>query len=122
MKYFIKKELDTQTVSIEANGIINTDLSKEMVLAVGAELNYTGFQKCFFDLTSTDIDPEQKMLDIYMFVKIFLKASINEFVKMAVITKSKNEFYLYLEKAANSEGYNLKHFTSRNDALNWLNI
>jgi hypothetical protein len=57
-----------------------------------------------------------------MFVKIFLKASINEFVKMAVITKSKNEFYLFLEKAANSEGYTLKHFTSRNDALNWLNI
>ena len=122
MKYLIKQEPATQTVTIEASGIINTDLSKEMVFAVGTELNYTGFQKCFFDLTGTDIDPEQKMLDIYLFVKIFIKASINKFVKMAVITKSKNEFYLYLEEAANSEGYKLKHFTNQNDALNWLSI
>ena len=54
------------------------------------------------------------------FVNVFKKASINKSVKMAATIVIVDEFRLYLERSANLEGYNLKHFTNRKDAINWL--
>jgi hypothetical protein len=120
MRYTIEQEPDIQTVSIKASGTINTKVAEEMILAAGVEINYTGFQKCFIDLTNTTLDPEQKMVEIYMFVNVFQKASINKSVKIAATIVVIDEFRLYLERSANLEGYNLKHFTNRKEAINWL--
>ena len=122
MKRLIKQEAGTQTVTIEASGIINSQVAKEMVEAAGIELNCSGFQKCLFDLTNTNLDPKQKMVEMFMFAKVFTKANINKSVKIAAIIDVKDGFRLCLERAANSEGYSLKHFKNRNNALSWLRI
>ena len=96
MKYIIKQETDTQTVIIEASGIISTEVAEEMVLAAGLKLNYTDFQKCLFDLTNTELDPKQKMVEMFMFVEVFTKAKIDKSVKMAALIDIKDEFRLRL--------------------------
>ena len=120
MKYIIKQDSGNQTVTVEASGMINTKVAVEMVVAIGVELDNTGFQKCFINLTRTELDPNQTMTEIYMFVEVFKKAGIKVSVKMAALILTEKEHYLHLEEAASLEGYKLKHFTTRNKALNWL--
>ena len=59
MRYTIEQEPDIQTVTIKASGTINTEVAEKIILAAGVELNYTGFQKCFIDLTNTTLDSDQ---------------------------------------------------------------
>ncbi len=120
MKYIIKQDSSIQTVTVEASGMINTKVAVEMVLAIGVELANTDFQKCFINLTSTELDPNQTMTEMFMFVEVFKKAGIKKSVKMAALILTENEHLSHLEQAANLEGYKLKHFTTRNKAINWL--
>ena len=120
MKYVIKQGSDTETVVIETSGMINTKVAEKMVLAAGSELDNTNFQRCFFDLTNTEVDPNQTMADMFMFIAVFKKASIKKSVRMAALYASGGTHRLILEKAAIEEGFNLKHFTDRIAALSWL--
>jgi hypothetical protein len=120
MKYIINQESDIQTVFIEASGIINSEVAKEMVLAAGTELNRIGFQKCLIDLKNTNLDPKQTLPEMLMFVEVFKKARINKSAKIAAIIAFKDRYRLYLERTANFKGYKIKHFKNRDDALNWL--
>jgi hypothetical protein len=76
MEYIIKQEAEIQAVTVEARGVINTNVAEEMVLATGVELTKTGFQKCFVDLTNTDLDSNQLMTDMSMFVEIYTKQAL----------------------------------------------
>ena len=120
MKYILKQDSVTKTIKIRVSGIINTKVAEEMVLATGVELNRTGFQKCLINFTRTELDPNQTMTEMFIFVEIIKKAGIRKSVKMAALILTEAEHLLYLEKAAELEGYKLKHFKKRNDALNWL--
>jgi len=120
MKYVIKQESQTETVVIKASGIINTKVAEKMVLATGLELATTNFQRCFFDLANTEVDPNQTMADMFNFIAAFKKANIKKSVKMAALYTSGATHRLILEKAAIKELVKLKHFTDRNAALNWL--
>ena len=122
MKYIIKQDSSIQTVTVEASGMINTKVAAEMIIAIGVKLNNTYFQKCLINLTSTELDPNQTMTEMFIFVEVFKKAGIKKSVKMAALILTEDEHRLQLEKAANLEGYKLKHFTARNKALNWLCI
>jgi hypothetical protein len=120
MKYIINQEHGLQTVTVEASGMINTKVAVEMAIAIGVELDNTDFQKCLINLTSTELDPKQTMTEMFMFVEVFKKAGIKKSVKMAALILIEDDHLSHLEKAANLEGYKLKHFTTRNKALNWL--
>ena len=67
-----------------------------MVLAAGLQINISDFQKCFFDLSRTEVDPNQTMTDMFMFFKAFKKAGINTSVKMAALYESGGEYRLHL--------------------------
>jgi hypothetical protein len=120
MKYSIKQKSDIQTIIVEASGKINTKVAEEMVLAFGVELNNTGFQKCFIDLTNTEIDPDETRVEMYMFINVFRKASINRSVKMAALISANDDYRFFLEKAAEFDDFKLKHFTDKDEAFNWL--
>jgi hypothetical protein len=120
MKYSIKQESDIQAIIVEASGMINTKVAEEMVLAFGVELNNTGFQKCFIDLTNTEIDPDQTRVDMYMFINVYRKAGIDRSVKMAALISSYDDYRFFLEKAAEFDDFKLKHFTNKDEAFNWL--
>ncbi len=55
-----------------------------------------------------------------MFAGIFKQAGMDRNVKMAALYVTGGEYRLYLEKSTNLEGYSLKHFTVRDEAINWL--
>jgi hypothetical protein len=120
MKYVINQEPEIQTVTVEVRGTINTRVAEEMVLVAGLELNYTDFQKCFIDLTNSELDPNQTMSEMFMFVETYKRAGIKKSVKMAAMVSTLDKHRLHLEKAAVLEGYKLKHFKTRNEALYWL--
>jgi hypothetical protein len=120
VEYILKQRADIQALIIEANGMVNTKVAKSMVLATGLELNNSGFQRCFFDLVNTDVDPNQTMTEMFMFVDVFKQAGIDNSVRMAALYTSGGEYRLHLEKSAAFAGLNLKHFTARDEAINWL--
>ena len=120
MEYSLKQRADIQTLIIEAYGVINTDVAKDMVLATVLKLNNLRLQRCLFDLVNTHVDPNQTMTGMFMFAGIFKQAGMDRNVKMAALYVSGGEYRLFLEKSTNLEGYNLKHFTVRDEAINWL--
>ena len=120
MEYTIKQEPDIQTIIVKASGVINTKIAKEMVLATGVELNNSGFQKCFFDLTGTELDPNQTRVEMFMFVNVYIKAKINKSIKTAALISKIDDHRSFLERAAEHEGFKLKHFTDKNEAFYWL--
>lgn len=122
MKYIVKRDSGVEAVIITASGMINTKVAEEMVLAAGFDLKNSGWQKCFFDLADTELDPQQTMTEMFMFIEAFKKAGIDKTVRMAALYVSGGEHRLHLEKAANAEGFNLKHFTDRAEAFNWLGL
>jgi hypothetical protein len=120
MEFFVKLDPKNQSVVAEASGMINTNVAKEMVLAVGLEINNSGFQRCFFDLFKTELDPSQTMTEMYFFVNAFKLAGISKSIKMAALYSTGGEHRQQLEKAMRHEGFTLKHFTDKNKALHWL--
>ncbi len=120
MEYIVKQQSVIQTVVTTANGVINTKVAEEMLLATGLVLNMSKYQRCLFDLTNTEFDPNQTMTDIILFVQIFTKAGIGKTVRMASIYVNNREQHLHLERAVNLENFNLKQFTDRGEALKWL--
>ena len=120
MEYIIRLDSDINAVVAEATGMINTKIAEGMVLAAGAKLAISGFQRCFFDLANTELDPNQTMTEMFLFVNAFQKAGINKSVRMAALYFTGGEHRLHLEKAVQAEGFNLRHFTDRDEALNWL--
>jgi len=120
MKFIVKSHSDIQAVVIEASGVINTKVAESMVIAAGLELQNTGFQRCLFDLAETEVDSNQTMTEMFMFVDVFKKAGIDKSVRMAALYISGGEHRLHLEKATTFEGFSLKHFTDRDEAMCWL--
>ena len=120
MQYSIKEQADIQAVVIKTSGIINTDEAEKMVVDAGIAIRNSGFKRCLVDLTETEIDPGQTMTEMFMFVDVIKKAGIDKSVKIASLYTSGVEHRRLLEKSANFEGFLLKGFFDRDDALSWL--
>ena len=120
MKYSINKDLNIHAITVEAAGMINTVVAKEMVMDAGKALNESGFKRCFFDLSNTEVDPEQTMIEMIVFAQVFEKAGISKSVRMAALYTSGDDPRLYLEEGTTLLGMKLKHFKDRGEALSWL--
>ena len=120
MKYSINKDLTISAIVVEATGIINTVVAKEMVISTGIALNESGLKRCFFDLSKTEVDPEQTMIGMIVFSQVFERAGISKSVKIAALYTSGEGPRLYLEEGTKLLGIQLKHFKDREEALNWL--
>ncbi len=82
MKYTVKSQSDIQAVVIEATGMINTKMAENMVLSAGFELKTSKFSRCLFDLSNTEVDPNQTMTEMFMFIDVFKKADIDKSVRL----------------------------------------
>ena len=120
MHYSIDTQSDIQAVVVKAEGIINTLVAEQMVVDTGAFLKKTGLKRCIFDLVKTDVDPNQSMIEMFTFVRIFEKANIDKSVRMAALYVSGGEYRTHLEGSAMIEGFKLRHFTDYDEAVNWL--
>ena len=120
MKYSIKKDLNIHAIVVEATGMINTVVAKEMVMSAGIALNESGLKRCLFDLSNTEVDPEQTMIGMIVFSQVFESAGISKSVRMAALYTSGGDPRLYLEEGTKLLGIQLKHFKDRDEALNWL--
>jgi hypothetical protein len=121
MKYSVKEQIDLKAVVVEASGIINTDLAESMVMDAGKALRVSGYEKCFFDLVETEVDPKQTLTEMFVFIEIFKKAGIDRSTRIAALYVSGGAHRSQLEEGAKFEDFNLRHFTDRNKALKWLN-
>jgi len=72
-----------QAVVIEATGVINTKVAKNMVAAAGLELKISEFQRYLFDLTDTEVDPNQTFTDMFVFINTFKEADIKKSVRIS---------------------------------------
>lgn len=120
MNYKVLLDKNNRIVFIEANGLINTSNAEKMVLSAGIRLKLSNFHCCFFDLQQTKLDPKQSQSEMFYFAEIFKKANIPTNVKIAALINRIDEHRKILEKAAFNIGYQLKHFTVKNEALSWL--
>lgn len=120
MDLSVSKNTDLKTVLVKAFGLINTDVAEGMVLRAGAAISISNYQRCFFDLTETELDDNQFMTKMFMFVDVFKRAGFTDSVKIAALLTSTDKYRKFLENSATAEGINLKHFTDRQEALSWL--
>jgi hypothetical protein len=120
LEYTVKKEPGIQTVVIEVSGFINTNIGEEMILAAGCALNLSGFKRVLFDVSKVEIDPNQTMTGMFMFSEVFIKANIKKSVRIAALNVGDGKLQLHLEKAVSANGFNIKHFNNRDEALSWL--
>jgi len=121
MKYSVNEQTDLKAVVIVASGIINTNLAENMVMDAGKMLGVSGYKKCFFDLVETKVDPKQTLTEMFLFIDIFKKAGIDRSIRIAALYISGEIHRSHLEEAAKFEGFKLRHFTDRDEALRWLN-
>jgi len=120
MKYSVKEQIDLKIIVVEASGIINTDLAEDMVMDAGKALRISGYKKCFFDLVETEVDPQQTLTEMFVFIDVFKKAGIDRSTRIAALYVSGGEHRSHLEEGAKFEDYILRHFTDRNEAMKWL--
>jgi len=121
MEYSVNEQVDIKTVVVKVSGIINTIVAEKMVMDAGKAVKASGYNKCFFDLLKTEVDPNQTMTEMFMFIEVFKKAGIDKSTRMAALFETGETYRLQLEEGAKFEGYNLKHFTERDEAIKWLN-
>ena len=91
-----------------------------MVVDAAVALRRSGFKRCFVDLLETKINMSQTMTEMFMFVDVIIKAGIDKSVKLAALYTSGVAQRRHLEKSANFEGFFLKGFFDRDEALCWL--
>lgn len=100
--------------------MINTVVAEEMVINTGTALAESGFKRCFFDLSDTEVDPVQSMIEMVAFARVFERAGISKSVKLAALYTSGDAPRLSLEEGTMLLGIQLKHFKDRDEALDWL--
>lgn len=120
MDYTICEDPEMGAIVVEASGIMNTLVAREMVMSAGRALGESRLKRCFFDLSDTEIDPGQSMMSMITFAQVFERAGITESVRMAAHYTSGEDHRLYLEEGTTLLGLTLKHFKDREEALNWL--
>jgi hypothetical protein len=120
MQYTIDQLSDLDVVEVKATGVINTDVAKNMVIEAGIATASRGGQRCLFDLTDTVLDANQTLSGMYMFIEAFKLGGFRRSTKIAALVKAVDEHRKQLENSANFEGFNLKHFTDRKIAMDWL--
>ena len=122
MEYSIKEQSDIEAVVVKASGIINTTVAERMVIDAGCAIKIAGFRRCLFDLVETEVDPNQTLTGMFMFVDAFNRAGIDKSVRMAALYVSGGPHRLHLEESAKFEGFKLKHFLDRDEAEKWLRL
>lgn len=120
MKHLIKKDLSDQILMFEASGLINTENAKQIFFEAGLQLNLNNYHRCFIDLTETELDPSQTRTEIFTFSDVLIKAGFDETKKIVILLPFIDERALIFEKAANLEGFQLKHFDDKPRAMEWL--
>jgi len=120
MKYSVKEQSDIQSIVVRASGIINTTLAEDMVMEAGRAIKISGFTRCLFDLIETEVDPNQSMTEMFLFIDVFNKAGISKSTKIAALYTTGGEYRLQLDEGAKFAEFKFKHFTDQEEALDWL--
>ncbi len=120
MEISVELNEEWQAVVADASGMINYEEATKLIYAAASLLNSTGLQRCFFDVSKTHLDPQLAMTEMFIFVSVFKSSGISKSVRMAALYTDGEDFRMHLEKSMKYEGFNLKHFKDKQEALNWL--
>ena len=121
MNYDIELDSKNKTIKIKVTCLLNQDVRKEILLTVASQLGIRGFSKVIIDLTGSTFNPDEPMvgaLDLTIYMR---NIGIKPHVKFAFIYSEAENHRKYFENVAQSNGFNIRYFTSLNEATTWLN-
>ena len=125
MKYTVKNINDLGITVVDATGEISQEIRKETYLKAAYELKSTGFHKLLVDVTNSKIEDNNKSrtvntLDMVIFMFLH-KIKLKEPLKIAVLSLDDEASHKNFIKLAQIIGrLNIKYFTIRDEAINWL--
>lgn len=121
LDYKIIVDNENELITVEVSGIISTQNASNALIAVSIENTTLDYKKILFDLTETKMDPNQSLIEMICFSNQFSILTPDKSIKISALVKHIDYFCEQLEEAAQGNGYQLRHFTNKNGALEWLN-
>ncbi len=125
MPYTIESLFDLGIISVDATGAISQEMRKETYLKSGYDLKSAGFHKLLVDVTDSTIKDNNKSrtintLDMVMFMYTN-RVTLKKPLKIAVLSLDREGSHRNFIRLAQIIGrLNIKYFTSRDKAINWL--
>lgn len=120
MTYEFRKIPDAQILEVKLQGMLSTELRKQVLYEASIKLRNDGYNKLLVDILETTISPNQLSFDAFPLVGVLKEYDFYPPKKLAFLKKEDHEVRKLFEKAAGQEGLNVKYFNSRDEAMEWL--
>jgi len=122
MKYTIDKLSDLQIIKVTVSGTLNPFTGKNILLNAASDLNVNNYFRLLLDVRKSILSQHHTTGDSIEIVNYMNGLKINENTKVAYLNEEGEISHKIFVKFAQIIGdVNMKHFTSPEDAIEWLN-
>ncbi|MCP3921519.1 MAG: hypothetical protein GY714_02930 [Desulfobacterales bacterium] len=120
MTYEFRTLPDAQILEVKMQGLLNSALRAEVLCEASAKLGINEYNRLLVNIFETTISEKQLSFDAYPLVDVLKKNDFKPPKKIAFLKKEDHVVRTLFEKVAQQEGFNVKYFYSRDEALVWL--
>jgi hypothetical protein len=107
-------------IEIKAAGAVDANSMVELIIELATALNATGFQRALLDFRRAIVTPDENVSELLGVVTLLGDMGVEPSVRLTGIVARETPYFSYFENAASSIGYDMRFFTDKAEALNWL--
>ncbi len=120
MAYTLTQQDEQQFVEFSLDGKFSQDIRKKILYSTATTLRQTGYTRVLIDVVKAEFSPDEPLTGALTLITVLKALGFEPSTRMAFLYQSAGAHRKYFESMAQSEGYSIKYFYERDEALAWL--
>lgn len=120
MGYSIIDIPSLKIVEVTVDGLLDLDTKEQVLSKSFLAILRKNYERLMIDIDNTFSPLNQTMTDALYLTSFMKTIGFHESIRLALVSKKKEDIHLYLESATMAQGVNLKYFNNREQAITWL--
>lgn len=108
------------TLEVAVEGQLSMPLRQQLLTHALFTLRAKGYNRLLFDVSKSVFAPNESQTDALQVINMMRQLGFTENDQIAFIREEKDFRAAFFASTANTDGFNLKYFNNRDDALLWL--
>ena len=120
MGYLTTNMPNLQIIEVTVEGLLDFDFRQRILSKSLLKLIGTGYTRLMIDISNTYSPVHQSMAEALHLTSFMKTIGYHDTIRLAFLYRDEDDFKLYLESTAMAQGFNIKYFRKRENAIDWL--
>ncbi|MFC1523904.1 hypothetical protein ACFL6N_03855 [Thermodesulfobacteriota bacterium] len=120
MDYTTANIIEFKLIEFTVNGLLSEEIRKEILMNAAGALSVAGYNRLLIDLVDTEFKANEPVTGALTLVTYMRKIGFPPMTRMAFIYSDAESHRKYFENVAQADGFHLKYFKNRDEAIEWL--